>query len=256
MNDDLYFANAQWNSLLKLGISDYFGSNGRFFGQTFTRIILSKGILFSSLCTAILFVTLLVILFYLSKSIYKKNIYPIRILVVSVFVFYFTPAFGSVIIWRSGVGNYLATSVFELLFLLVICMDTKINILHYILVIILGFVAGLGNENTSGAIILICILLMIKEYIQKKKISISLIIGTISSVIGFMLLLFSPGSQIRLKLTVPTYSEMSMYQKVYRGLTMFVGFMTDDFPLLLVFFAIVIVVVVTSIIYWRNRENF
>ena len=97
---------------------------------------------------------------------------------------------------------------------------------------------------------------MIKEYIQKKKISISLIIGTISSVIGFMLLLFSPGSQIRLKLTVPTYSEMSMYQKVYRGLTMFVGFMTDDFPLLLVFFAIVIVVVVTSIIYWRNRENF
>lgn len=79
---------------------------------------------------------------------------------------------------------------------------------------------------------------MIKEYIQKKKISISLIIGTISSVIGFMLLLFSPGSQIRLKLTVPTYSEMSMYQKVYRGLTMFVGFMTDDFPLLLVFFII------------------
>lgn len=256
MNDDLYFANVQWSSLLKLGISDYFGSNGRFFGQTFTRIILSKGALFSSLCTAVLFVILLVILFYLSKSIYKKNIYPIRILVISVCVFYFTPAFGSVFIWRSGVGNYLATSVFELLFLLVICINSKNNILHYILVIILGFVAGLGNENTSGAIILICILLMIKKYIQKQKISISLILGMISSVIGFMLLLISPGSQIRLKLTVPTYSEMSMYQKVYRGLTMLVGFMTDDFPLLLVFFAIVIVVVVTSIIYWRDRENF
>lgn len=88
MNDDLYFADAKWGSLFSLGVNDYLGSNGRIFGQTFTRFILSKGVVFSSLCTATLFTALLIILFCLSRAITKDKIYPSRIIAITVMVFY------------------------------------------------------------------------------------------------------------------------------------------------------------------------
>lgn len=256
MNDDLYFANAKWSSLISLGVNDYFWSNGRFFGQTFTRFVLSKGILFSSLCTAFLFIALLIILFYLSKSITKNKIYPSRIIAITVMVFLFTPSFGSVFLWRAGVGNYLAMAVMELLFLLLIYHPVANKSLNYILVVILGFIAGWGNENTSGAIILICILLLAKSYMQNRKISVASVLGTVSAIIGFVFLLLSPGSQIRLRVSVSGYSQLSTFAKLRRGIGMFIDYFTDTFALSVVFVSIVVVVLIVAIMFWKQNRLF
>lgn len=256
MNDDLYYANAKWSFLLRLGVNDYFGSNGRFFGQTFTRFILSKGMLFSSLCTAVLFIVLLMILFHLSRSITKETIYFSRIIAITVTVFLFTPSFGSVFLWRAGVGNYLAMAVMELSFLLLLCHPISNNTLNYLLVIILGFIAGWGNENTSGAIILICILMLVKNYVQNHVISITLLLGMLSVIIGFIFLLFSPGSQSRLRLSVSGYSELSAFAKLRRGIVMFIDYFTNTFSLSLVFISIVVVVLVVSVMFWRQNNLF
>lgn len=77
MNDDLFYSH---NHILKDSISDYFVLNGRIFGQMFTRFILSRGLLFSSICTGLSFVILVFLLLYITNS--KKNdvIYLERIL--------------------------------------------------------------------------------------------------------------------------------------------------------------------------------
>lgn len=146
-------------------------------------------------------------------------------------VFLFTPSFGSVFLWRAGVGNYLAMAVMELLFLLLIYHPVSNKVLNYILVIILGFIAGWGNENTSGAVILICILLLAKAYIQNHKIPLVPLLGTLSAISGFVFLLFSPGSQIRLKVSVSGYSQLSIFAKLRRGIAMFIDYFTNTFAL-------------------------
>lgn len=256
MNDDLYFANAKWGALFSLGVNDYLGSNGRIFGQTFTRFILSKGVCFSSLCTAALFIALLIILFYLSRSITKNVICSPRIIAITVMVFLFTPSFGSVFLWRAGVGNYLAMAVMELLFLLLIYHPISNQILSYILVIGLGFIAGWGNENTSGAIILICTLLLAKTYMQNHKVPLAPLLGTLSAISGFVFLLLSPGSQIRLKVSVSGYSQLSTFAKLRRGIAMFIDYFTSTFPLSLVFISMVVVVLVVSMMFWKQNSSF
>lgn len=251
VTDDLFFSN---NHIIGPSINDYFESNGRIFGQMFTRIILSKGILFSSICTGLAFTVLLLIIFKITNSYKNNSLYIERIILITVSIFLFVPSFASIFIWRAGVGNYLITAILELLFIMVV-INSKNNNLYVILAIALGFCAGLGNENTSGGILLICILFLIKSHIQNKKISPKLLIGTLSLIVGYVILMLSPGSRKRAELNDYAYLHQNLVKRLIEGLGKQATYLNMEFwPI--VFLAFIISVIVVSVIFWKKNPLF
>lgn len=257
-NDDLFFSSnhASISSLLASGVDDYFMSNGRFFGQTFTRIILSRGVMFSSVCTGIAFVLLLIILLNLTNTIKANSVYLDRLVIITVSVILFVPGFASVFIWRAGVGNYLMTAVIEMLLLLIVYKRTKRdNKLVAVVAALVGFVAGWGNENTSGGIILICLLLILKKYLVKDKVPIKLICGTLGLIFGYLMLIFAPGGKKRAQLNDNAYLHQNFLKRLYEGFERQISFFYSD-VWIVVFLSLLIIVIVTATIFWKNNPTF
>lgn len=257
-NDDLFFSSnhASISSLLASGVDDYFMSNGRFFGQTFTRIILSRGVMFSSVCTGIAFVLLLIILLNLTNTIKANSVYLDRLVITTVLVILFVPGFASVFIWRAGVGNYLMTAVIEMLLLLIVYKRTKRdNKLVAVVAALVGFVAGWGNENTSGGIILICLLLILKKYLVKDKVPIKLICGTLGLIFGYLMLIFAPGGKKRAQLNDNAYLHQNFLKRLYEGFERQISFFYSD-VWIVVFLSLLIIVIVTATIFWKNNPTF
>lgn len=252
LNDDLIFSH---NSIIKKSIKDYFDSNGRLFGQIFTRFILSKGVLFSSICTGAAFSALTLILMYITNSIKNGLIYLERLLLVTISLFLFIPGFASVFLWRAGVGNYLIPAIIEFLFLLIILETTSNAKWVPFLVFILGFFAGWGNENTSGGILLICILLIVKNYLNDKKVPLKLHSGTVGLLIGYIILMVSPGSKKRAHSNDFDYLQQGIFKRLIQGLERQVSFFYTDYWTI-VFIALVIIVVVVAFTFWKNNSLF
>lgn len=257
-NDDLFFSSnhASISSILASGVDDYFMSNGRFFGQTFTRIILSRGTIFSSVCTGIAFILLLIILLNLTNSIKGNSVYLDRLVITTVSVILFVPGFASVFIWRAGVGNYLMTAVIEMLLLLIVYKRTKRdNKLVAVVAALVGFVAGWGNENTSGGIILICLLLILKKYLVKDKVPMKLICGTLGLILGYIILIVAPGGKKRAQLNDYAYLHQNVLKRLYEGFERQIGFFYSDIWIV-IFLSLLIIVIVTATIFWKNNPTF
>lgn len=252
MNDDLFYSH---NHILKDSISDYFVLNGRIFGQMFTRFILSRGLLFSSICTGLSFVILVFLLLYITNSIKNDVIYLERILLITVTLFLFVPGFTSVFLWRAGVGNYLMVGVVELFFIFLIYKvktDTKLISLATFFV---GFIAGWGNENTSGGVLLITLLLIVKNYYEKKRFSLKSITGVIGFLLGYIILLLSPGSKKREMASDYAYLQQNFFRRVFKSLERQITFFSTDWWTI-VFTAFIITIIVIACIYWRNHTLF
>lgn len=252
VTDDLFFSH---NKILGPSINDYFESNGRIFGQSFTRFILSKNIFFSSICTGIAFMLLMLILFKITNTYTKDSVYIVRLLLITISIFLFVPGFASVFIWRAGVGNYLITAVIELLFIMIIYNDDKNSLLYSILVIPLGFIAGLGNENTSGGILLICILFLVRPYLKHEKLPLKIILGTVSLLVGYCVLMMSPGSKKRAEANDYAYLHQNLVKRLIEGIERQASFLKMEYwPI--VFLAFVITIVVLAFIFWKNNTLF
>lgn len=252
INDDLFFAH---NKIISDSIGDYFRSNGRFFGQMFTRLILSRGILFSSVCIGISFVVLVVLLLSLTRSISKDAIYLDRILLITITLFLFIPGFTSVFLWRAGAGNYLMVGVTDLLFLYLIYKVRADSKLLAVVTFLVGIVAGWGNENTSGGILIIVILIIIKGYYESKKIALKNIIGFFGLLMGYSILIVSPGSKKRQMANDYAYLQQNFLRRMFQGLERQLDFFAKDWWII-VFFSLVIAVVVVAFIFWRNQPHF
>lgn len=252
VTDDLFFYHEK---IIMPSIDDYFQTNGRIFGQIFTRFILSRSLVFSSICTASAFTLLIYILIKLTNS-YTNNYLSIeRIILITTAIFLFTPGFASVFIWRAGVGNYLITSVVEFLFILNIYKCSSHNKIDLLVIVILGFVAGLGNENTSGGILLICILFIIKKYILDNHIPSSLICGTISLVLGYLILMLSPGSRKRAEVNEYAYLKLPFVRRLFEGLTRQISFLyMEKWPI--VYLSLITILIVAAFVFWKKNPRF
>ncbi len=253
MDDDFSFSNYTLVGLLKRATDDYFNWNGRIFGDMFSMLILSKGVLLSSILSGILFGLLLFLIIKITK-IEQNNKFLLLSILITAVIFLFVPGFNSVFIWRAGVGNYLTPSVISLLFILLFYNSYTYGYLS-ILFFILGIISGWCNENTSGAIILISFLLCIKEWIKNKKWYISQLMGLGGLIIGYAALMFSPGSKKRALISDPQYFDESIFKRFFDGLLRQVNFFYSD-AWSLVFFIIVGSVIVLAYFFWKDKCEF
>lgn len=117
------------------------------------------------------------------------------------------PAPGLTLFWLAGATNYLWTAMFYLIFLLPFRMalqsgENKLSAYGGILLASGAFVSGMigcnTNENTGGAVILTVLLLSVARWRKFRKIEVWQYSGMIGGLVGYMVLIFSPGQMQRI----------------------------------------------------------
>ena len=119
-------------------------------------------------------------------------------------LWFFSPGFPQEFFWLSGACNYLWTTVFLLAFLLPYFRKyyfwqkkNKDNPLLSFCMFFLGIIAGCTNENSVCFIIPILILLILKCG-KNKSLESWMCIGLTGMMLGYALLMLSPGNLVRL----------------------------------------------------------
>lgn len=170
--------------------------NGRFVAHTIVQFFLQFKKIYFDIFNTIAYIGLMWLILSLSKLKENRNIQPLTYIILFIFLWFYLPEIGTSVLWVSGSGNYLWTSLIYLCF-----FKQFIDSLHQqfshkkgLLLILLAFLAGACNENTSPTILLICFLFTIR-YSSKLQIqSIYQIVSLLMGGCGFLIMMSSPGS--------------------------------------------------------------
>ncbi|AQP53898.1 hypothetical protein BW732_06485 [Vagococcus penaei] len=183
-----------WQSIIRSKIRHYTVWNGRFVAHSILQFFMQFNKAIFNIFNSLAFLAVAILILGITKStnrLKNKNLLTLQILLL---LWLFIPEFGKTVLWMSGSANYLWTSLIYLGFLLFNLQSYQTNLLTLTVSIILGFLSGATNENSGPTIIIIAILLLFWSLLNNKKISVWRITGILSSSLGFMLMMKSPGS--------------------------------------------------------------
>lgn len=178
-------------SIVKSQINHWQLWNGRFVAHSIVQFFLQFKKVYFDVFNTLAYLTLMFLLLSISKVKEVVKITPVSYLLLFIFLWFYLPEIGKSVLWVSGSGNYLWTSVIYLTYFkcIISIANREISNLKGIGIMILGFLAGACNENSSPALLLMAFLYLIIHYPYKSK-------GTIFG-LGFLLMIKSPGSQKR-----------------------------------------------------------
>ena len=225
MSDDLLFDTSIYHSIgdvFKEEYKQYMSWNGRSVLQLILRfsMLMPKSVfnVLNSLC----YVGTTIFIYWNIKGRKKYDVFLLTLINLCIWVF--CVDFSQTILWLAGACNYL-WGVFIILGYIALYRyylekDSTIKKpwLVGILLFVTGVLSGWGNENTSGGMILIVLLLTAKYYFENKKIEKVMLAGILGNFVGFAFLLLAPGNAVRGEMAkaAETYTGMAAY--VSRGL--------------------------------------
>lgn len=223
LDDDLVFASQRAGQFIKLAISEYFHWNPRVWGQLFTRLLTRNPQWLMSMINAMVFVAFIALMTLIASE--NNKLIPYKFLLSFLLFFLFIQHFGETVLWRAGAGNYLWTLTFDLLIVTLYRSDFFFAnkslsqlVLAYCIATFGGLIAGWSNENTSIGIIILMIYFTAMHQVEQKKISPTAIIGIISAIIGWMIMIISPGAKERTILTMgKDYFKTPVYIRFLHG---------------------------------------
>lgn len=132
---------------------------------------------------------------------------------------------GQTLLWIGGACNYLWATVISLGFMTLYrflldreSVSERTALPYALLMLILGFLAGFCNENTSGAIMLLTVYYAVafmigketKHYPHIRKLPLWAYCGIIGEILGLIGLVVSPGGKIRLEQNLADESNTGM----------------------------------------------
>lgn len=191
--------------------SFYFSGNGRIVDHFFAQLFLFLGKRIFNFVNTFAFLTLGVLIFYHGTDRrLKENVSLLFFIYCALFVL--TPAFGQSFLWLTGASNYLYGIELILFYLIPyrFIIKTKderqekslyLTIAKGIGMLFLGLLAGWTNENTGIALIVMVFSYFIYYKMRKIKLKSWMICGWVGNIIGYALLLLSPGEWLRLDST-------------------------------------------------------
>lgn len=225
--------------IIQSQIYHYFGWGGRSVAHFFAQLFLLWGKPVFNVVNSLVYVIFIFLIYFHANAYRPINI---GLFVISGFlVWFFTPAYGETTLWLVGSCNYLWGTVFILLFLLPYRLYLakpdrfKMNAFQMIPFALLGIIAGWTNENTAGAMILAICLFMLLYRKQKTKIPVWSLVGLCTGLIGYIIMIASPGNYER---AATVHNSRSIFVKIiFRG-----AMITQDtyFNLYLLFFVLAI----------------
>jgi hypothetical protein len=156
-----------------------------------------------NIINSLFFVFLVFLIFFLSKTNKGNKNDILRILLIIFLIWFFTPSFGSTILWRAGSPNYLWNLCFILTAMLpfkldyegsLVIKDSFWTILGFFIV---GFIAGMAQENTSAVLIPYSIFFIWFNFATRKKLKYWFFTLFAGCWIGYLVMLIAPGNIIR-----------------------------------------------------------
>lgn len=241
----------------------YFTWGGRlvahFFGQLF--LLLGKPIF--NIMNAIMMVLLIGTILCFVRLRMMNRVQDVGSLLAVVILCWFgLPNFGETSIWLIGSVNYLWTTVFIMLFLFpyrYLAVEKpmlKDNYLIGVCMALLGFLAGMTNENTGSiACMLVAILYVYLKWIKSKKLPNWFYTGGIGVFLGFATMIVAPGNNKRseaINYHAPLLQRLKDYAHNLEGALI-------EQKYLLLVLAILLVINIFALIYFKawklKKEN-
>ena len=185
----------------------YMTWGGRSIAHSIAQIFLIFPKIIFSLCNSIVY-TIVIYLIY--KNTVNGEEKPMLLILIHFLLYFCLPVFGQNCLWLIGSCNYLWTTMFILLFILLYRSKRKDNLLTIVLIFFIGIIAGWSNENSSFALIVITSLIFMttkKKKFEKWKIS-----GLLGVITGFIIMIIAPGNFARNKYFV---DNISFFTKIF-----------------------------------------
>lgn len=251
--DDLYSKSNHVDILgmIQASKNDYFTWNGRVFGQFFMRFLAALNGWRAAFLNAGAFTLYIFLIVRLSLNKKSRDIGYMRYIIAICLVILFIPVFGQVFLWRAGAGNYLWPLTLNLLLVYIVIIKDellKFNIIGLIITLPVAFVAGWSNENTSGGTILMLIIFLMIDYFENKKINVRKVVVLCVTLCGYIFLLLSPSSKIRI---IAQYGEQyyntPMLIRTIKGIATLSNVLLNQYVVL-----IIVTVIVCMLSYQKN----
>lgn len=224
MSDDLMFDKSLYTSVGDIFIQEYkqyMTWNGRSVLQIILKIFSLLPLKVFWVCNSLCFMALNLLIYWNVKT--EKKYDCMLLILIQLCLWNFSVDFSQTVLWLSGACNYLWGMVIILAFISTYTFFIKkegigSKKLAAVLIILPAFLAGWGNENTSGGAIFIILCLTLWYYLQKKRIEWFMISGILSTGVGFLFLLLAPGNKVRGAIVKAEEAYTGMEAYISRGL--------------------------------------
>ncbi len=208
MSDDIIYGDrvSEANSFFDLFAQEYahyMDHIGRSISHILLRIFLYTGNKAVFNIAAGIAFTALSLLIYCNISARKQ--YDLRVYIgILMLLWLFEPTISNSVFWETGACNYLFTAVIMFGYITFFRKKFKENATSGIGLcagmFFFGLAAGWCNENTSGGVILMVIVLMCAAWYSKRSLSgirAWMVAGLIGNITGFLIMILSPGNTTR-----------------------------------------------------------
>ena len=207
---------SSWKDLFESQWLHYFTWSGRTVNHTLAQFFLWQGKSVFNIFNALIGTLLVAEIYWcIHKGIIIQNLKAGFICWLFFLLWSFTPAFGTVFFWLDGSCNYLWPMFFLTAFLVPYIKKYYFfpelfgeRIAFKVFMFLLGMIAGWTNENTVCWIIL-TLALFICTHRKKEGMEQWIYYGLMGLIIGYGLLMLSPGNMVRLYAEQKGYNWLS-----------------------------------------------
>ena len=206
MSDDIIYGDTvakagSFFDLFSQEYEHYMNHSGRSVAHFILRVFLfmkTKSV-FNVVAAAVF--TVLSLLMY--ENIDHKRKYDIRLYgLVILFLWFLDPAMSNTVFWETGACNYLFTGTIAIAYCTYFRRHMRLesgnSLSLMIKMFVLGLLAGWCNENTSGGVILFCLILFVDKWLANGKkcgfVKPWMITGFVGNLLGFAVMILSPGN--------------------------------------------------------------
>lgn len=222
MSDDLMFDASLYHNfgdIIKAEYEQYMNWTGRSVLQILLKISSIMPLGLFRIINSIVFIILGLLIY---ENVKGKEKWDWKLfLLIQLCLWNFSVDFSQTVLWLSGACNYLWGAVIIISYLTLFRkllkeeINTMPKLVYYLLLPLLGFLAGWGNENTSGGAILITLLMAGWYFYNNRCVKPWMATSIAASCGGFLFLLMAPGNKVR--------GEMVKAQETYQGLEAYIS---------------------------------
>jgi len=190
-----------FKDILDVQYEHYFIWGGRIIVHIIAQSLLLSGLEVADILNSFAFVGLTLVIYTLSNN--TKILRPSLLILITMFVWFLQPAFGSTLLWITGSANYLWGTLIILTFLIpyvkyTFTLKNSRNNIFSVAMFFFGIIAGWTNENTVVALLFMLIVFLIYYKKQTGKIPLWAITGLIGVFIGAVFMIGAPGNYVRM----------------------------------------------------------
>ena len=226
-----------FSDIVESQYSHYMTWGGRTVAHIFVQFFVWQGKIFFDVANVFVMAALIFLLFKIGTGLELRQINKIYLIFILTGLYFCVPAFIITTIWLTGACNYLWMSVFEILFLLPFSLKywrenfwIENSAGKIILMAVLGLIAGWSIEPGAVATVLVAFLFCLYFY-REKNLQTWMKVGFIFLIVGFIILMFSPGNFHRMEIS-EQFNEMFL-AKPYTAEMFLINFIAGLLPVFL-----------------------